>query len=117
MIYSAALPTCKRDIRWLRYPSLCMILIYFRHIHRCDMQAHQAIKDVSTSYDALVELLESIEHFMSRLDIYTRVPPTGPMAEIIVKIMVELLSTLALVTKQINQRRPSKFVLTDMTLV
>jgi hypothetical protein len=81
------------------------------------MQAHQAIKDVSTSYDALVELLESIEHFMSRLDIYTRVPPTGPMAEIIVKIMVELLSTLALVTKQINQRRPSKYVLTDMTLV
>ena len=81
------------------------------------MQAHQAIKDVSTSYDALVELLESIEHFMSRLDIYTRVPPTGPMAEIIVKVMVELLSTLALVTKQINQRRPSKFVLTDMTLV
>jgi uncharacterized membrane protein len=81
------------------------------------MQAHQAIKDVSASYDALVELLESIEHFMSRLDIYTRVPPTGPMAEIIVKIMVELLSTLALVTKQINQRRPSKYVLTDMTLV
>jgi len=81
------------------------------------MQAHQAIKDVSTSYDALVELLESIEHFMSRLDIYTRVPPTSPMAEIIVKIMVELLSTLALVTKQINQRRPSKYVLTDMTLV
>ena len=81
------------------------------------MQAHQAIKDVSTSYDALVELLESIEHFMSRLDIYTRVPPTGPMAEMIVKIMVELLSTVALVTKQINQRRPSKFVLTDMTLI
>ena len=81
------------------------------------MQAHQTVKDVSTSYDALVELLESIEHFMSRLDIYTRVPPTGPMAEIIVKIMVELLSTLALVTKQINQRRPSKYVLTDMTLV
>jgi hypothetical protein len=81
------------------------------------MEAHQAVKDVSTSYDAVVELLESIEHFMSRLDIYTRVPSTGPMAEIIVKIMVELLSTLALVTTQINQRRPSKCIFTRMKLV
>jgi len=117
MIYSAAHPTCKGDIRWLCHPSLCMILVYFRHVHPCDVQAHQAVKDVSTSYDALVELLESIEHLMSHLDIYTRVPSTGPVAEIIVKIMAELLSTLALVTKQINQNRPCKCVLVDMTFV
>ena len=118
MIYSAAHPTCKGDIRWLCHPSLCMILLYFRHVHPCDAQAHhQAVKDVSTSYDALVELLESIEHLMSHLYIYTRVPSTGPMAEIIVRIMVELLSTLALVTKQINQNRPCKCVLADMTFV
>ncbi len=29
MIYSAAHPTCKGDIRWLCHPSLCMILVYF----------------------------------------------------------------------------------------
>jgi hypothetical protein len=72
---------------------------------------------VSSSYDALVDLLESIEHFLSRLDIYTKVPSTGAMTEIIVKIMVELISTLALVTKQIKQGRPSKFAITDMQLL
>ncbi len=117
MIYSTAIPTRKSHIRWLRHPLLCMFLVYFRHIHPCDMQAHQAVKDVSTSYDALVDLLESIEHFMNRLDIYTRVPSTEPMADIIVKIMVDLLSTLALVTKQINQNRPCKCALAGMRLV
>jgi len=69
------------------------------------------------SYDALVDLLESIEHLMNRLGIYTRVPTTGAMTEIIVKIMVELISTLALVTKQIKQGRPSKYILTNSSLV
>jgi hypothetical protein len=77
----------------------------------------QAVKDVSTSYDAIVDLLESIEHFINRLDIYTRVPSTGAMSEILVKIMAGLISTLALVTKQVKQKRPSKCVLTDMLLV
>jgi len=80
------------------------------------MYVDQAVKDVSTSYDAIVDLLESIEHFMDRLDIYTRVPSTGAMTEILVKIMVELISTLALVTKQIKQKRPSKCVPIDMPL-
>jgi hypothetical protein len=74
----------------------------------------QAIKDASASYDALVDLLESIEHFLSRLDTYTKLPPTTAMAEIIVKIMVELLSTIALVTKQVKMKRPSESILTYM---
>ncbi|KAH9991658.1 hypothetical protein BJV74DRAFT_413949 [Russula compacta] len=68
------------------------------------------IKGVIGSYDALVELLESIEHFMRRLDIYTKIPPTVALTEIVVKIMVELLSTLALATKQIQQGGAKKFV-------
>jgi hypothetical protein len=47
---------------------------------------------------------------MKRLNIYTKVPPTPAMTEIVVKILVELLSTLALATKQIRQGRPSEFV-------
>jgi hypothetical protein len=69
---------------------------------------YQAVKDVGASYDALVDLLESIELFLVRLDIYTRISPTAAMAGIIVKIMVELLSTLALVTKQVKQKRTSE---------
>jgi hypothetical protein len=81
------------------------------------MQPHQAVKDVNASYDALVDLLESIGRFMNRLDIYTRIPLTGNMTEMIVKIMTELISTLALVTKQVKQKRPSKYVLADISLI
>ena len=75
---------------------------------------YQSIKDVSANYDALVDLLESIEQFLNRLDIYIKFPPTvttTAMGVIIVKIMVELLSTIALVTKQIKQNRPRESVL------
>jgi uncharacterized membrane protein len=60
--------------------------------------------------DALVDLLESVEHFLKRLNIYTKIPPTHAMTEIVVKIIVELLSTLALATKQLRQGRPSESV-------
>jgi hypothetical protein len=66
------------------------------------------VKDVIDSYDALVDLLELIEHFLNRLDIYTKIPPTVAMTEMVVKILVELLSALALVTKQIKQGKPSE---------
>ena len=61
-------------------------------------------------YDALVDLLETIEHFLNRLEIYAELPLTTAMAKIIVKIMVELLSTIALVTKRIKQSRPCECV-------
>jgi hypothetical protein len=75
----------------------------------------QAFKGVNYDLDALVDLLESIEHFLKRLDIYTKVPPTPAMTEIVAKIMVELLSTLALATKQIRQGRPSEPVFADVS--
>lgn len=69
---------------------------------------HQAIKDVSTSYDALVELFELMENFLRRLDIYTKVQSTKAMTEIVVKILVELLATLALATQQVRQGKLSE---------
>ncbi|KAI0290186.1 hypothetical protein B0F90DRAFT_1921140, partial [Multifurca ochricompacta] len=68
-----------------------------------------AVKDINASYDALVELFESIESFLRRLDIYTKIPLTMAMTEIVVKILVELLSTLALATQQVKQGRLKKF--------
>ena len=59
------------------------------------------------SYDTLVDLLESIEQFVMRLDIYTRVPHTPTLDEMANEIIVELLSTLALVTKELKQGRTS----------
>ena len=53
-------------------------------------------------YDALADLLESIGHFLNRLEIYTDIPCTEAMDGMIVKILVELLSTLMLATKEID---------------
>jgi uncharacterized membrane protein len=70
------------------------------------------MKGIKDSYDALVELLESIEHFLYRLDIYTRITPTVATTEVLVKILVELLSTLALATNEVKRGKPSESVFT-----
>ena len=61
------------------------------------------------SYDALVDIFECIENFLSRLKIYTEIQPTSALTERVIKILVELLGILALATKQINQGRLSMF--------
>jgi hypothetical protein len=49
-------------------------------------------------------------NFLKRLEIYTRIPPSPILTEVIVKIMVEILSVLALASKQIKQGRFSECV-------
>jgi len=68
----------------------------------------EAAQEVSASYDVLVDLFESIESFLSRLEVYTKIPLTEAMTAIVIKIMAEVLSTLALATKQVNQGRRKK---------
>ena len=68
---------------------------------------------MGTSYAALVDLLESIEHLLRRLEICNEIPLTPTLNEMVVKIMMELLSTLALVTKEINHGRSSESVSVD----
>jgi hypothetical protein len=41
-------------------------------------------------------LFVSIERFLSSLDIYTKIPLNGVMTDIVIKIMVEALTSLAL---------------------
>jgi hypothetical protein len=48
---------------------------------------------------------------MSRLETYTQIPPTEAMNEVIVNILVELLSTLALTTKETKQGKLSEFLI------
>jgi hypothetical protein len=60
------------------------------------------------SYDALVDLLESIELLLGRLDICIQISPTSAMDEILAKIIVELLSTLSLATRELKQGRSSE---------
>ena len=72
---------------------------------------YQAVKGVLDDYDTLADLLESVEHFLNRLDIYTKIPPSVSLTEIIIKILLELLSILALATKQLQQGKLSESAL------
>ncbi len=71
---------------------------------------------MDTSYDALVELFASFENFLSRLSIYAGISPTSALTNVLVKIIVELISTLALATKQFKQGQFSEFVLVVTTV-
>ena len=66
---------------------------------------------MGADYDALIDIFECIESFLGRFGIYTEIPLPPAMTERITKTMVELISVLALATKQINQGRFSMFVL------
>jgi hypothetical protein len=92
------------------------IILDVRAFHKssltyCDIRAHQAAKSVNDSHDALIGLFESIEHFLKCLGIYTKVPSTPTLDEMIIKILTELLSTLALATKELTWGHPSESVL------
>ena len=71
------------------------------------------MKGVIDDYSALTDLLESIRHFLNRLEIYTEIPLTEAMNEMIVKILVELLSTLALTTKETKQGKLSESIVDE----
>jgi hypothetical protein len=76
----------------------------------------QSAKGTISNCDALVDLLESIAHILNRLNIYTRIPSTPAMDEMVFKILVELISSLALVTGELKRRRSSESVLADAFL-
>jgi len=62
----------------------------------------------------LVDLLESIEHFLLRIDIHTQIPHTTALDEMVVKIIMELLSALALGTEGLKQERSSEPILVEV---
>ena len=56
----------------------------------------------------LIDIFVRIEGFFKRLESYTEVLPTEAMTDMIVKIMIQVLSILAIATKQIKQGRSSE---------
>ena len=49
--------------------------------------------------------------FFRRLEIYTELPSTTEMMDIIIQTMVEVLSILGIATREIKQKRLSKYLL------
>ena len=64
--------------------------------------------DVRASRDTLVDMLERIETYFQRLQTYTEVLLTPEMIDLLGKIMVEVLSILAMATKRLKQGRISE---------
>ena len=61
----------------------------------------------------LIDLFERIESFFKRLESYTEVKPSEEMTDMMVKIAVEVLSVLAIVTVEIKQKRRSQFITSE----
>jgi len=70
---------------------------------------------MDASEDVLIDLFGRIENFFRRLESYTEVRPTAAMTDIIVKIMIEVLSTLGIATKEITQKRASELMPIDLS--
>ncbi|KAH9009290.1 hypothetical protein EDB85DRAFT_1435821 [Lactarius pseudohatsudake] len=70
----------------------------------------QAVKDIRASQNAVIDLFGRLEYFFKRLEKYIEVRPTTAMTDIIVKIMVEVLSILGIVTEEIGQGRTKKYL-------
>ena len=58
----------------------------------------------------LIDIFVRIESFFKRLDTYTEVRPTVAMTDVIVNVMIEVLSILAIATKEIKEGRSSKLI-------
>src|SRR6266478_16720 len=104
---SGPLLTSKGRLHQYRYSPRCTSSnMLFNQI--CNISLCQAASGISSSYDALLDLFECVGNFLKRLEIYTTIAPTTMMTDIVVKIMLEVLSVLALATRQIKQGRFSK---------
>ncbi|KAF8270804.1 hypothetical protein EI94DRAFT_701274 [Lactarius quietus] len=70
----------------------------------------QAVKDVRASQSALVDLFGLLEFFFKHLEANIEVRPTAAMTDIILNIMVEVLSILGTVTKEVVQGRSEQYL-------
>jgi hypothetical protein len=78
--------------------------------------ALQAANDASASRDKLINILNRIESFFRRLEIYTGITLTTAMTDMIVEIMVEVLTILAITTKEVKRGRFSELMSCRLTL-
>ena len=83
------------------------------------LNAHrsQAVKDTSSSKDKLIDLFNRIERFFGRLEIYTSITPTTAMTDIIIDIMAEVLTILAIATKEVKRGRLSELMSDIFTIL
>ena len=104
------IPTRWSDLHWDRCSPLSEYLLDSIASTTQTPTFSKATKAVSASQDALANVFERIENVFRRLEIYVQVPPTAGMTDMIVKIMIQVLSILAIATREISQGRASKLM-------
>ena len=104
------IPTSKHNLYGDWHSPLGRCLSSFLCSAYFDTLGLQTAKDASASHDKLTDLFNRIEHFFHRLEIYTGITPTTAMADIIVEIMVEVLTILAIATKEAKRGRLSESI-------
>ena len=107
----AGILACYRNIFRDRCSPFSAYPSYRLRMGHCNAYTSQAAKESRASQDILIDIFERVEMFFRRLEIYTEVPPTPEMMDIIIQIMVEVLSILGIATKEIQQGRISKCLL------
>ena len=85
-----------------RFPAFFCRATYF------DTKGPQVAKDASASRNQLIEIFNRVERFFRRLEVYTSIMRTMTLTNAIVDIMVEVLTILALATKEMKRGRFSK---------
>jgi hypothetical protein len=65
----------------------------------------QAARDVRAGYGIIAGIFEYIVQFFRRLELYSEVSPTNEMKNIIAKMLVEVLSILAIATGEMEIKR------------
>ena len=110
-IYLVGFLTCESDLCRSRRPPFSVYphSLYLRTGNL--MSTSQAIRDVRASHSTIIDIFERMECFFLRLETYIEVQPTTEMMDVIIKIMVEVFSILAITTKEINRYRMSEFLL------
>ena len=64
-----------------------------------------------------MDLFEHIENFFKRLGVYNQISLTTEMAEVLVKIVIELLSILSIATKEVKRPLASEFPASQARIV
>ena len=94
-------------LRWNRRPPLSAYPP-FLGVGHSNIYGSQAAKDVRASHETLLDIFDRIEMCFRRLEMYTEVPLTAEMTEVIIEIIAEVLCVLGIATKEINQGRTSE---------
>ena len=78
----------------------------------CAFSKHsiQVVKDIIASYETLINLFERTQYFLQRLSCYIMASLTPEMTELLAKILAQVLSVLALSTKEMKDRRISTLI-------